>query len=155
MFIKNAGWFLFSHDISNERRCLFSMKLSKFAISACTLIQVALSPILWIWGNLFISASPLIWENSQHAFCNATTGFPAKWCPRITGMSAKSPTQICVELPILVRNLLQPIRSTTQIWVRYMISMEFLGLFLSHPFAGKPVVVLQNVNCFCRLRLFW
>ena len=41
----------------------------------------------------------------------------------------------------LVGNLIQPIRSTSQIWVvtRHL-SMEFLGSFLRRHFAGKPVV---------------
>ena len=30
--------------------------------------------------------------------------------------------------------------------------MEFLHSFLSHHFAGKPVVASQNVSCFLKLR---
>ena len=35
----------------------------------------------------------------------------------------------------------------------HVISIEFLRSFVSHHFAGKPVVALQNVSCFLRLRL--
>ena len=45
-----------------------------------------------------------------------------------------------------------PIRRTTQIWVAVRHQyMEFLCLFLTHNFAGKPVVVSWNVSCFLRL----
>ena len=45
-----------------------------------------------------------------------------------------------------------PIRRTTQIWVAVRHQyMEFLHLFLTRHFAGKPVVVSWNVGCFLRL----
>ena len=45
-----------------------------------------------------------------------------------------------------------PIRRTTQIWVAmHHQYMEFLCLFLTRHFAGKPVVVSWNVSCFLRL----
>ena len=45
-----------------------------------------------------------------------------------------------------------PIRRTTQIWVATCHQyMEFLCLFLTCHFAGKPAVVSWNVSCFLRL----
>ena len=52
-----------------------------------------------------------------------------------------------------VGNLIQPIRSTTQIWVVCIIGMEFLRLFLRCHLVGKPVVALPNVGYFLRLYL--
>ena len=45
----------------------------------------------------------------------------------------------------------QPIRSTTQTWGWWFISMEFLHLCHRRHFAEKPVVVSQNVGCNLRL----
>ena len=49
-------------------------------------------------------------------------------------------------------NLIQPIRSTTQV-----ISMEFLRSFLRRHLAGKPMIASLNVGCFLRLTkmLIW
>ena len=52
------------------------------------------------------------------------------------------------DLSCRLGNLIQPIRSTTQI------IMKFLCSFLRHHLAGKPVVALPNVTCFLRLRNF-
>ena len=49
--------------------------------------------------------------------------------------------------------LLQPIRSSTQIWVVTRHRMEFMRSFLRHHFTGKPVVVSQNVGWFLRLSI--
>ena len=49
------------------------------------------------------------------------------------------------------RNVLQPIRSITKIWVVIDISMRFLRSFLRRHFALKPVVASRNVGCFLRL----
>jgi len=40
----------------------------------------------------------------------------------------------------------QPIRSTTKIWVAYVISVEFLRSLLRHRFARAQVVTLRNVG---------
>ena len=48
-------------------------------------------------------------------------------------------------------NLIRPIRSTTQIWVMSVISMEFLRLFLRCHLAGKPLIASTNVGCFLKL----
>ena len=45
-----------------------------------------------------------------------------------------------------------PIRSTTQIWVGHVISMEFLHFFLRQHFARKPVEMLWKFSCFLRVR---
>ena len=50
------------------------------------------------------------------------------------------------------RNLLQPIRSTTQIWV--VTRHQFLCSFLRRHFAGKPVVASQNVGFFFQAGTF-
>ena len=53
-----------------------------------------------------------------------------------------------------ISHMAWPIRSTTQIWVGHVISMEFLHLFLRQHFARKPMVMLQNFSCFLRLHSF-
>ena len=47
----------------------------------------------------------------------------------------------------------QPIRSTTEIWVVHIVSMEFLHSLLRRHFARAQVATSQNVGCF--LRLLW
>ena len=47
--------------------------------------------------------------------------------------------------------MIRPIRSTTQIWVMSVISMEFLRLFLRRHLAGKPLVASPNDDCFLKL----
>ena len=47
--------------------------------------------------------------------------------------------------------MIRPIRSTTQIWVMSVISMEFLRLFLRSDLAGKPLVASPNDDCFLKL----
>ena len=46
------------------------------------------------------------------------------------------------------RNLVQPIKSTTKIWVVNVISMEFFQSFLKHHFPKKPVRASWNVSFF-------
>ena len=49
----------------------------------------------------------------------------------------------------LAKNLLHPIRGTTQIWVlTRVISMEFLSSFPRLHFEGKPMAVSRNVGSF-------
>ena len=50
-----------------------------------------------------------------------------------------------------VGNLIQPMRSTTHIWVVSVISMEFLCSFFRRHLARKPVVASPNVGCFLGL----
>ena len=45
----------------------------------------------------------------------------------------------------------QPIRSTTQIWVKTRHQYGISSLTSQTSFAGKPVVALPNVGCFLRL----
>ena len=47
-----------------------------------------------------------------------------------------------------ISHIAWPIRSTTQIWVGHVISMEFLHLFLRQHFARKLMVMLCNFRCF-------
>ena len=51
----------------------------------------------------------------------------------------------------LVEANFQPIRSTTQVWVVMVISIEFLHSFLRCHFVAKLVVGSRNVSCFLRL----
>ena len=54
-----------------------------------------------------------------------------------------------------VGNLIQPIRSTTQIWiVTHHWNVEFLHLFPRRDSVGKPVAASPNVGCFLRLVIF-
>ena len=48
-------------------------------------------------------------------------------------------------------NSIQPIRSTTQIWVVTSHQYGISALFLRRHLAGKPVVASPNVGCFLRL----
>ena len=96
-------------------------------------------------------------QRKQLIFRNSAAGFPAKW-HLMTVIS----TQIWVQYIIIVvfsdwsycmGNQLQAFRSTTQIWVvthhQYRISALF---FLRCPLTGKPVVAMQDVGCFLRLK---
>lgn len=51
----------------------------------------------------------------------------------------------------LAENLLQPIRSTTQMLVVMLYQYGISMLVPQHHFAGKPVVALQNIDFFLRL----
>ena len=48
-------------------------------------------------------------------------------------------------------NSLQPIKSTTQVWLLANTNTEYLRSFLRRHFAWKPVVESPNVGCFLRL----
>ena len=96
----------------------------------------------------------------QPTFGDATTGFPTKWCLRNKRRNSILMTR---HYPVLgsasdwsccMGNLIQPTRSTTQIWVVRVIGMEFLCLFLRRHFVGKPVVALPNAGYFLRLYLW-
>ena len=59
------------------------------------------------------------------------------------------------DLSCRVGNLIQPIRSTTQIWVVMHHQYRISVLVSQTSFAGKPVVASLNVGCFLRLRKFF
>ena len=93
---------------------------------------------------------------NQPSFCDATTRFPAKWRLRNSILLTRQLPDLGCASDWSCRggNLLQPIRSATHICVVTVwtfISMDFLQSFLRRHFAGKPVVVSQNVGCFLRL----
>ena len=89
----------------------------------------------------------------QPAFCDAITDFPAKWRLRNERRNSMLMTR---HYPDLVNasdwlcragNLLQPIRSTTQIWMVTRHQKEISSLVSQTPVAGKPVVPSRNVGC--------
>ena len=88
-------------------------------------------------------------------FGDTTTGFPAKWLLRNERRNSILMTRHYPNLGTAsdwscrVGNLVQPIRSTTQIWV--VTRIEFLRSFFRRHLARKPVVAPPNVGCFLRL----
>ena len=88
-------------------------------------------------------------------FGDATTGFPAKWLLRNERRNSILMTRQYPNLGSAsdwlcgVGNLIQPIRSTTQIWI--VTRIEFLRSFFRRHLAGKPVVASPNGGCFLRL----
>ena len=93
----------------------------------------------------------------QPTFGDATTGFPVKW--RLRNERRNSILMTC-HYPDLdgasdwscrVRNLIQPIRSTSQIWVVTRHQYGISVLFSQKSFGGKPAVASPNVGCFLRL----
>ena len=98
----------------------------------------------------------LAWEK-QPIFGDATTGFPATW--RLTN-ECRNSISMTRHYPDLgsasnwscrVKNLIQLIRSTTQISV---VTHHQYGIsFLRRQFVGKPLVASPNIGCF--LRLTW
>ena len=96
-------------------------------------------------------------KRKQQTFCNTTTSFPAKW--RLSNDCRNSTLMSCHYLVLsnasdwscCERNLLQPIRSDTHIWVVNVISMESLQLLLTCHLARIPVVRLWKVSRFLGL----
>ena len=89
-------------------------------------------------------------------FRDVTTGFPAKWRLRNEGTNfilmtchcrgqSSASDWLCRE-----RYLLQPIRSTTQIWVVTRHQYGILGLLLGRHFAGTPEEESWKAGCFVR-----
>ena len=84
----------------------------------------------------------------QQTFCDAITGLPTKWHLRNECRNSILMTRHFLQLgsasdwPCHVGNLLQPIRSTTQIWV--VLHHQYgISAFISQlHFAGKPVVAV-------------
>ena len=99
----------------------------------------------------------------QRTFGDATTGFPAKWSLRNERKNSiywwRVTIQICVVLltgrAACMGNLIQPIRSTTQLDgdASSEVRREFLRSFLRRNLAGKQVVAPPNVGCFLRLQI--
>ena len=94
-------------------------------------------------------------KHSQPTFRNFTINFPAKL--RLTNERWNS-ILMTRHYPDLGSasdwscregNLLQPVRSTTQIWVG-VISMESLRSFLRRFYAGKPLLASWKVGCFLK-----
>ena len=97
----------------------------------------------------------------QLTFRYVTTGFPAKWRLRnecrnsilMTRHYLYPDLSSASDWSCRVGNLLQPIRSTPQIWVVTRHQYGISGPFLRRHFARKPEVGSLNVGCFLRLIL--
>ena len=123
--------------------------------------------ISFLAGDLFAYSPSIITCSSQVRIASIAVEQPEKtantlwhhhWFPR--EMTSEKWAQkfhtddVASDWPNHMGNLLQPIRSTTQIWVvtRHQYG-EFLCSFLRRHFMGKSVVTSQSVVCF--LRLAW
>ena len=97
---------------------------------------------------LWISVNTSLFQYVQWlkpTFCGTSYVFPTKWHLRNEIWAG--------QCSWLVRNLLHPIRSTTQ-W--HVINMEFLHLFLRHHFVGKPTSGVAKCRLSSNLRLsYW
>ena len=90
-------------------------------------------------------------------FCDAITGFPVKW--HLRNERRRSILMTChypdlggaSDWSCCMGNLLQSVRSATQIWVVTHHQYGIFALFYQTSFAGKPVMASQNVGCFLRL----
>ena len=105
------------------------------------------------------------WGRKQPTFGDATTVSPAKWRLRNERRNSVLMTRHSPDLGRLdlgsasdwscgVGNLIQPIRSTTQIWgvTRHQYGI-FVLVSLRRNLAGKQVVASPNVRCFLRLNV--
>ena len=99
-------------------------------------------------------------KRKQTTFHGATTSFHVKlWCLRnkcrnsILMMHHYQDLGSASDWSCYMGNLLQPITSTTQIWVvtHHQYGISALVLILRRHFAGKPLVASRNVVCFLRL----
>ena len=90
----------------------------------------------------------------QLTFCDATTGFPAKWREN---RAQKFHTDDVSDLGGVsdwlkqISHAAPPIRNTTKFGWWRVISMEFLCSFLRRHFARRPVVASWYVGCFLTL----
>ena len=90
-------------------------------------------------------------------FCDATTGFPAKWRLRNERRNSILMTRHYPDLGSAsdwlnqISHAARPIRSTTQIWVVTRHQYGISALVSQTSFSGKPVVASLNVDCFRRL----
>ena len=101
------------------------------------------------------------WEKGkQPTFGDATSGFLAKSRLRNESRNSILMTRHYPDLgrasdwSCRVRNLIQPIRSTTQIWIVIIIIMEFLRSFLRRHLARKPVIASPNYRLFSQAILY-
>ena len=141
----------------------YRLYFSNFLIFLVTVIS--LMGTYWIsQASWHLCALSNLWRvltffslRKQPTFGGATTGFPAKWRLRNWRrnsilMTRHYPDQgSASDWSCRVGNLIQPIRSTTQIWVvthhQYGISV----LVFKHHLGRKLLVALPNVCCFLRL----
>ena len=102
----------------------------------------------------------MVSPRKQPTFGDATTGFPAKWHLRNERRNSILMTphypDLCsaFDWSCRVGNLIQPIRSTTQIWVMRRHQYWFSALISQTSFGSlqpKPVVASPNVGCFLML----
>ena len=94
------------------------------------------SPDSWVKSSTFLA-----WESGRHF---AT---PLLVSPRngVWETKAQISNWLCRE-----RNLLQPVRSTTQVWVLTRHQYGILGLLLGRHFAGTPEEESWKAGCFVR-----
>ena len=94
---------------------------------------------------IYLSCSHIGWEKKP-IFCNTRSGFPVKWRLRNEHISSILMMSHYLDLGsdsdwlCCKRNLLQPIRSTTRIWVVTHHQYESLHSFLRWHFTGTPTV---------------
>ena len=93
----------------------------------------------------------------QPRFRDTTTGFPAKWRLRNDRRNSILMTSHYPDLGSILIGCYKIYLIQSEALTRsrrwHAISMEFVCWFLGRHFAGKPVVVPQNVGCF--LELHW
>ena len=95
--------------------------------------------------------------SKQPTFGDATTGFPAKWRVRNERRNSILMTRHYSDLGSVsnwscrVGNLIQPIRSTTQIWVVTRHQYGISVLLSQTSFGGELVVASPNFGSFLRL----
>ena len=114
--------------------------------------------LLSVVVKLFLS-SALSQSLKQPTCCDTTTGFSAK-C-RLRNERRNSILMRChysdqssaSDWSCREGNLLQPIRSTTQIWVVTRNQYGILRSFLGPHFVWKPVAALRNVGLFSQVTL--
>ena len=96
----------------------------------------------------------------QLTFCDATTGFTAKWLLRNKHKNTILMTCHYLDLGSTsdwlkqISHMALPVRSTTQISVVERHQYWISGLITQISFAGKPVVTSRNVGCFLRVLIF-
>ena len=93
----------------------------------------------------------------QTKFRDATTGFPAKWLLRNERRNSILMTRHTPDMGSAsdwswrLGNLIQPIRSTTQIWVVTRHQDGISALVSQTSFGGEPALASSNVGRFLRL----
>ena len=129
---------------NNEIICEITQSSCKRDIKSKSHVGMKLAPV-----RVFSCKHPL---TKQPTFGDVATGFPAKWRLRSERRNSILMTR---HYPVLgsasdwscrVGNLIQPIRSTTQIRIVTRHQYGFLRSFLRRHLAGKPVVASPNGN---------